>query len=111
VAQGFYALAVALMKTDRDKDGVTDFDELIMGTDPLDDDAVLQLSIRATPVVGEIVLSWLSISNRIYQLEQAADPGGPWQKAGSEMPAAPPLNQWTNTPGATPGFFRLGVRR
>ena len=111
VAKGFYALAVALMNTDRDQDGVRDFDELIAGTDPLSDATVLRLSVRATSAAGEVVFSWPSSSNRVYQLEYAASLKDTWQKQGAEIPAAPPLNHRTNTPGSGSYFYRLGVRR
>ena len=111
VAKGFYALAVALMNTDRDHDGIPDFDELVAGTDPLNDAAVLRLSTFSTTVSNQLIFSWPSSSNRLYQLEHAATLPVTWQKHGAEMPATPPLNYCTNTLGSGSHFYRLGVRR
>ena len=106
-----YALAVALMNTDRDHDGIPDFDELVAGTDPLNDAAVLRLSTFSTTVSNQLIFSWPSSSNRLYQLEHAATLPVTWQKHGAEMPATPPLNYCTNTLGSGSHFYRLGVRR
>ena len=111
VAKGFYALAVALMNTDRDHDGIPDFDELVAGTDPLNDAAVLRLSTFSTTVSNQLIFSWPSSSNRLYQFEHAATLAVTWQKHGAEMPATPPLNYCTNTLGSGSHFYRLGVRR
>jgi hypothetical protein len=111
VAKGFYALAVALMNADRDHDGLSDFDELLAGTNPLNDTAVLRLAVSSTTPSGQAIFSWPSSSNRVYQLDHATTLPGTWQKQGSEMPATPPLNHYTNTLGSGAHFYRLSVRR
>jgi hypothetical protein len=110
VAKGFYALAIALMKTDRDQDGLSDFDELIAGTNPLNAGDGLKLSIRAPQTTGEAAFSWPSVSQRFYQLEQTPTLGSTWQKLDAEIPATPPLNLWVHRPVES-GFYRLSVRR
>ena len=71
LATGFYALAGALMSVDRDGDGLSDGQELIAGTLPLDAQSVFKLASLTTAAPGAIVLRWNSSSTGFIRFSAA----------------------------------------
>ncbi len=113
LASGFYALAGALMSVDRDGDGVSDGQELIAGTLPLDPQSVFKL-VSTTKAAAGNVLQWNSSSNRFYTLQRGTSPMayGKFINLLVDAPATPPMNTYTDSPPKTGSFFyRVLVRQ
>ncbi len=62
---------------DPDGDGLTNWQEFLAGTDPLDADSVLRI-IDLKKVETGIEISWLSVPGRQYRLAVADEAGGPY---------------------------------
>ena len=82
------------------------------GTDPTNALSVLWL---AAPVVTptNVTLTWTSVSNRLYTVEQATNLGGApaFSVLRSNLAGLPGTTSWTNTnaPLSSPRFYRLRV--
>ncbi len=98
---------------DTDHDGMLDQSELVAGTSPTDPAAVLGLEARRSTQVGSMVLSWLSVTNRIYNLEyKAALPGSDWQTLTNGIQGSGlPLQVLDPLAPTAARFYRLGVTR
>ena len=89
---------------DPDNDGMTNFDEFLSGTHPLNDKSVLAFDgIRIVPGTG-IVVSWLSATNRQYSVVRASRVGDSFTPVAQGLPATPPVNTYTDTVG-TVGMY------
>ena len=86
---------------DHDGDGVADFDEYIAGTSPID--PLDRLTIQP----GLSVLSWPSVSGRLYRVEFSSNLAT-WAIASGDIAASVPTN---THPIAPEGFYRISVRR
>ena len=113
VAKGFYALAAALFRADRDGDGASDGQELIAGTSPLVPSDSFRVSGIALATNGPMRLSWPSASNRVYAVRQAAGPSAAWSDLVTNISATPPGNTHsvTNTEAGGQRFYRLSVQQ
>ncbi len=98
---------------DTDGDGINDGDEIIAGFDPLDDASVFSVSNAQSDGTGQFVLAWLSVSNRVYQIDGCSNVfSNIWQSVTGNIPATPPSNTVTvNTDNATSKYYRVKVRR
>ena len=98
---------------DSDQDGMTNLQEQTAGTDPTDASSVFKLlSAVATPDRSALVLSWSSVSNRIYEVRQTASLGaGFTQVVQAAIPATPPVNTATVTVtiALSGAFYRVAV--
>lgn len=98
------------LKADSDGDGMKDGNELVAGTSPLDTSSVLHLSLTWRDDLDAFVLSWPSVSNRVYILRQGRDLLTPLS-TGATLSASPPVNLHTNAPGGERhGYYRIEVR-
>lgn len=97
--------AVADMSTDSDRDGIVNADEIVSGTDPLNPQS--RFDFRQS---GNHVLNWNTAESRIYTIEWAPSPGGPFRILADSITA--PQNSWTDTihSADTTGFYRIRVR-
>jgi hypothetical protein len=64
---------------DADGDAVTNGEEAIAGTLANDRSSVFILTSDPDPGAGRLTLRWQGLTTRVYGLESAASPPGPWQ--------------------------------
>ena len=93
---------------------MTNAEEQTAGTDPTDASSVFAL-LSATIMTDQsaVVLSWRSVSNRTYEVRQAASlADGFAQVAQAAIAATPPVNVATVavSAAASGAFYRLAVR-
>ncbi len=97
---------------DTDHDGLNNWQEWRAGTEPTNALSVLRL---APPVVTptNATLTWTSVTNRTYTLEQATNlTGAPaFSVLRSNLIGLPGTTSWTDTnaPASSPRFYRLRV--
>ncbi|MGI5869738.1 MAG: DUF2341 domain-containing protein [Kiritimatiellia bacterium] len=90
---------------DPDGDGLTNFEEFLAGTDPLQANSVLKiLGIR--PVAGGIEIRWASVAGKVYAIEHARTLGDPWLPVKTGHVADGSVSRFV-LPGADGGFFRV----
>lgn len=103
---GVLALAAA---GDSDGDRMTDFQEYIAGTNPLDAASVFALQAWLATNGASLVLRWPAATNRVYLLQAASGAGTGYQTVESNLPPALPSNSYTTQPGAASAVFRVIV--
>ena len=97
---------------DTDHDGHNNWQEWMAGTDPTNALSVLWL---ASPVITptHVTLTWTSITNRTYTLEQATNLGAApaFSVLRSNLTGLPGTTSWTDTnaPVSSPRFYQLRV--
>jgi len=93
---------------DSDGDGVTNWVEYLTGTNPTNAQSVFRAS--ALPSGG--ILIWTSLTDRVYSIYQTTNLSQPFMlfPSGSNLPATPPENTFTNTELQPAQFFRIGVQ-
>jgi len=62
---------------DPDGDGLTNWQEYLAGTDPLNANSVLRVT-QIRPVADGIEITWSSVQGRVYAVEMALAPNGPF---------------------------------
>jgi len=72
VSRRFYRVCVA-NEFDSDLDGMSDFDEVIVGSDLNDSMSRFSLSVAKEPGTGHQILSWTGSSNRLYKIYYSDD--------------------------------------
>lgn len=98
---------------DSDLDGLSNWEEYISGTRPDDPTDRLECSEfrRAGSNSSDVVLNWLSVSNRIYDVRYMSNLYAEPIVLTNSVNATPPMNTYT-TPlnGIRSGFFQIRVR-
>lgn len=96
-----------------DDDDLNNYQEFIAGTDPTDSGSLLWLAPEpAAASTNGFVLSWLSVSNKIYIIERTSHlPDGFQTVLESGLIATPPLNTYTDATEAATGpyFYRIRI--
>jgi hypothetical protein len=97
---------------DTDHDGHNNWQEWMAGTDPTNALSVLWLAPQViTPT--NVTLTWTSVTNRIYTLEQATNLAGtpPFTPLATNLPGHPGTTTFTDTNAVGPGprFYRVSV--
>ncbi len=114
VAKGFYAIAAALLTSDRDGDGMSDGEELIAGMCPTSSASVFRFSAPANAPSGNCIVAWSSSSNRYYGLQRTTNLAGSatFTNLLTNSAATPPMNCYTDSPAGTgPFFYKLSVHQ
>jgi hypothetical protein len=105
-----YAPALTNMsdQTDSDNDGLLDWHEYIAGTRPNDPLSCLRIALQPVAAL-DLVLWWNSASNRTYRVQSTTNLAVPFSDLSASIPAASPVNVFTNTmPETIPAcFFRI----
>ena len=109
--QFFGGLAQANGESDCDHDGFMDIDEYRAGTSPTNaaDLLVMQAVPGREAGDGQIVIRWVSVSNKTYSLQSAGSLSSGFTNMVSGILATPPENIVTGTVHGTEGFFRVQV--
>lgn len=97
--------------TDGDGDGMDTLQEWRAGTDPFDAQSVLRL-LRPAGLLGELLVSWQSVSNRTYFLERSTHlTEHRFGTVASNIFGQPGATVYadTNMPPAGQSFYRVGV--
>ena len=98
---------------DADRDGYTNQQEYLTGTDPLNANSFLRLgevAQRSLASGGGVAVSWASVDGRSYTVERSYNLTD-WSVLQSNVAATPPLNTVVDldVPPQGRGFYRLSV--
>lgn len=97
---------------DSDGDGVDDYSESIAGTSPSDPNDVLAVETMVVNTnTGNLVLSWPSVTGRVYSIWRATNALGPYTQHVDNVAATAPINTCTIFAPTECGlyFYRLIV--
>ncbi|MCS6772310.1 MAG: C25 family cysteine peptidase, partial [Kiritimatiellae bacterium] len=96
---------------DADRDRQSNYEEYMAGTDPMDDgSAFVVVTVRRT-AEGRTEVRWESAGGRVYAIERATSPGGPYQTVADNLPATPGVNTWVDPEESTStAFYRVRVK-
>ncbi len=96
---------------DSDGDGMCDFNEWMIGTDPFGYDSVFSTRFSSSSGTGtnapvDITLTWASSPNKFYRVESVADiMQTNWSVVATNIAATPPANSYTIEGITNQGYF------
>jgi hypothetical protein len=95
---------------DFDGDGLSNYEEYVAGTSPIDANSVFAVAIQA--VAGESVasLQWHSRPGRVYTIYKSADLNRGFVVLQDGIPATPPLNTFADVVSGGTAYYLVGVR-
>ncbi len=95
---------------DDDHDGMSNWQEYLAGTDPLNSNSALSLKSSAV-MNGAVLLEWSSETNRRYRIESSLSLDHGFKACATNLPANPPRNSFTVESSGSPEFFRIEVEQ
>ncbi|MEM7396663.1 MAG: hypothetical protein AAF492_30405, partial [Verrucomicrobiota bacterium] len=94
---------------DFDGDGANDLDEFLAGTTPNDPASRLYIWI-ADQSGPNTTLAWPGVRPRFYSVLTKTNYSEPWQPLVGDLPAAPPVNAYTNSePGHLRRYYSITI--
>ncbi|MDB6125232.1 MAG: hypothetical protein JWQ71_4225 [Pedosphaera sp.] len=91
---------------DNDGDGMTNLQEDIAGTNPLDSTSMLRIVSLAN---GASVLTWTSVSGKSYQVLGTTNLTSAFSAISSNLTATGATTSYTNSPAGTVRYYRIQV--
>jgi hypothetical protein len=96
---------------DPDGDGASNWEEFIAGTNPMDAASVFKFLPGVAPAGGSFTLQWPSVVNKVYTVQSAPSPAGPWTTVAGNLIGNSQTLQWTDTNASTQArFYRALVQ-
>lgn len=110
-SQHFGNSTAADPNTDPDRDGLSNLQEYLAGTDPITA-STLMVTISQTGV-QQLSIRWTSTTNSTYQLERCANisSGSGWTVIASGIAATPPMNSYSISSQQETSFYRVHAQR
>jgi len=94
-----------------DDDSLTNWEEYMAGTDPLDDHSELVVFTVRPLSENRMELSWASVPGRQYRVERASAADGSYTTLMEEIPADAPVNVWVDdSPSVATAIYRVSVK-
>ena len=95
---------------DQDNDGPPTWQEYYAGTVPTNSASMWRISAATAP--GSNVVTWPSITNRLYAITWSSNVLGPWTVLATNVPPTPPQNSYPDAAhaAAPQSFYRVSVR-
>jgi len=96
---------------DQDGDGSATWQEFFAGTNPTNEHSVFLISTIVSQSSSNIVLNWLSVSNKTYSIECTSNLNdGTWASIMSNIQGLPPMNTETvQVESADCRFYRITI--
>ncbi|MDB6017179.1 MAG: hypothetical protein JWR19_1668 [Pedosphaera sp.] len=91
---------------DYDGDGMSNLQEDIAGTNPLDPNSALRIISLAN---GASVLTWMSVAGKNYQVLATTNLSHSFQAVSGSISASGTTTSFTNSPGAAAQYYRIQV--
>ena len=92
---------------DPDGDGMSNLQEYLADTHPLDPSSALRMQPPGWLGDDAILIRWSSSTNRTYELMYSTNLMQGFQPLASNLPGRAPENVYTDSPGASPRFYRV----
>jgi len=96
---------------DWDEDGFRDLYEYLAGTDPTNASSLLIISDAWVQPASNVVLKWLSVTDKFYSVFQSPELTAPWSLSASNLVGTPPLNIHTVNVDSSQEFFGIGLEQ
>ena len=106
-----YLYGSSWTNADTDADGMPDGDEVLAGSSPTNNASMFGFAdSQPVPESEGVVISWPSLSNRIYRLERSTNLLLGFEPYVNNIPADPPMNTYTDETPNVLGAYKVGVR-
>jgi hypothetical protein len=101
----------AAATNDEDHDGLQAWAEYLAGTIPTNSGSVFEIAHAPTQPPEGFVVTWNSVSSRVYDLMRSTNLVGGFDFTNAGLPATPPVNVYTDAPAPVErAFYRVRVR-
>lgn len=111
IAYGFDPFDDGDADEDEDKDGADNYSEFAAGTIPTNQASALQFISVDLALGSRHVVSWSSVSNRLYEIHCSSNLNGGFAVLGSNITATPPDNTYTDAVPRREVFYRISVEQ
>ncbi len=105
----FGNLTTANGTSDSDGDGMSDYDEYVAGTDPLDPNSSMRFSGCGGGQTGPLgfTVTWSSSTNRLYSIEWTKDLMTNFVVLVTNISGTPPRNEYFHESAESNAFYRV----